>query len=278
MAIYAIGDIQGCFEALDKLLGQVGFDPARDQLWSVGDLVNRGPKSLETLRFFRGLGTAGRTVLGNHDLHLLAVHAGTQPLKKKDTFQNLLAADDVDDLLHWLRHRPLMIHDPEHDVALAHAGLAPQWDIDTAQACAAEIETALRGPHYRLQLDEMYGDEPRGWSDDLAGVSRQRFIINAFTRMRYCNADGRLDLEAKGAPGSEPPGLMPWFEVPGRRHAATRVVFGHWSTLGLLQRSNVIALDTGCVWGGRLTLARIDTPEPEIHAVDCPAAFRPGQD
>ena len=278
MAIYAIGDIQGCFDALRRLLDKVGFDPALDRLWSVGDLVNRGPGSLETLRFFKGLDDAAVAVLGNHDLHLLAVHAGTQPVKKKDTFQSLLAADDVDDLMDWLRRRPLMHLDRTHGVAIAHAGLAPQWDIDTARACAAEVEAILRGPRYRDLLDAMYGDEPQSWNATLTGIARHRFIINAFTRMRYCDVNGRLDLKQKGAPGSEPRGLMPWFDVPGRRSTDTRIVFGHWSTLGLVTRPDVLALDTGCVWGGRLTVARLDTREDDITAIDCPATLRPGQD
>jgi len=278
MAIYAIGDIQGCFDALRRLLDKVGFDPARDRLWSVGDLVNRGPGSLETLRFFRALGDAGVAVLGNHDLHLLAVHAGTQPLKKKDTFQALLAAEDADALMDWLRHRPLMHADDRCGVAITHAGLAPQWDLDTARACAAEVEAVLRGPHYRDLLEAMYGDEPRQWDDTLTGIERQRFIINAFTRMRYCDVNGRLDLKYKGAPGTQPGDLMPWFDVPGRRHRETRIAFGHWSTLGLVARPDVLALDTGCVWGGRLTVARLDTREDDIIAIDCPASLRPGQD
>ena len=275
MAHYAIGDIQGCFDALQRLLDAVDFDPAVDRLWSVGDLVNRGSQSLETLRFFRDLGEAAVTVLGNHDLHLLAVYAGTQPLKKKDTFAGLLAADDIDELMHWLRHRPLLAHDAGLDLALVHAGLAPQWDLDTALACAAEVEAVLRGENYRTLLDDMYGDEPRMWRDDLGGIERQRFIINALTRMRFCDVQGRLDLEHKGAPGTQPTGLLPWFDVPGRRSAGVRIAFGHWSTLGLVTRPDLLALDTGCVWGGRLTVARLDTAPAEIHAIDCPASLKP---
>ena len=276
MAIYAIGDIQGCFDALERLLERIDFDPATDQLWSVGDLVNRGPGSLETLRFFRDLGDAGVAVLGNHDLHLLAVHAGVQPLKKKDTFKALLAADDADELMDWLRHRPLMHLDRARGIAITHAGLAPQWDAKTAQACAHELEAVLRGDDYVRLLDDMYGNEPNEWQDDLRGIERQRFIINAFTRMRYCDVNGRLDLAQKGAPGTQPTDLLPWFDVPGRRNQDLCIVFGHWSTLGALQRDNLLALDTGCVWGGRLTVARLDAQPAELVAIDCPAALRPG--
>ncbi|MBD3618742.1 MAG: symmetrical bis(5'-nucleosyl)-tetraphosphatase [Chromatiales bacterium] len=278
MAIYAIGDIQGCFDALRRLLDDLRFDPEADQLWSVGDLVNRGPQSLETLRFFRGLGEAATVVLGNHDLHLLAVHAGAQPLKPKDSFAELLAAADAGELLHWLRHRPLLHHDAGLGVVLAHAGIAPAWDLATARACAREVEAVLRGDDHPAFFDQMYGNEPTEWQDSLTGTGRLRYIVNAFTRMRYCDATGRLDLDFKGRPGEETGGLMAWFEVPGRRLVDQRIVFGHWSTLGLLQRDKLLALDTGCVWGGRLTAARLDPQGVTIHAVDCPMAQQPGRD
>ncbi|MDX5332663.1 MAG: symmetrical bis(5'-nucleosyl)-tetraphosphatase [Gammaproteobacteria bacterium] len=278
MAIYAIGDIQGCFDALRRLLDDLRFDPACDRLWSVGDLVNRGPQSLETLRFFRGLGEAATVVLGNHDLHLLAVQAGAQPLKPKDSFAELLAAADAGELLHWLRHRPLLHHDAELGVVLAHAGIAPAWDLATASACAREVEAVLRSDDHPDFFTAMYGNEPAVWQDSLTGTARLRYIVNAFTRMRYCDVAGRLDLDFKGRPGEDTGGLMPWFEVPGRRLADQRIVFGHWSTLGLLQRDNLLALDTGCVWGGRLTAARLDAPGEPIHAVDCPMAQQPGRE
>lgn len=278
MAIYAIGDIQGCFDALRRLLDDLRFDPEADRLWSVGDLVNRGPQSLETLRFFRGLGEAATVVLGNHDLHLLAVHAGAQPLRPKDSFAELLAAADAGELLHWLRHRPLLHHDAGLGVVLAHAGIAPAWDLATARACAGEVEAVLRGDDHPAFLDQMYGNEPTAWDEQLAGVERLRYIVNAFTRMRYCDVTGRLDLDFKGRPGEDTGGLMPWFEVPGRRLVDQRIVFGHWSTLGLLQRDNLLALDTGCVWGGRLTAARLGPQGASIHAVDCPMARQPGKD
>ncbi|HDP89916.1 MAG TPA: symmetrical bis(5'-nucleosyl)-tetraphosphatase [Thioalkalivibrio sp.] len=278
MSIYAIGDIQGCFDPLHRLLDALRFDPAEDQLWSVGDLVNRGPKSLETLRLFHELGEAAVVVLGNHDLHLLAVYAGAQPLKEKDSFAALLAAPDADELMHWLRHRPLLHHDTALGTVLAHAGIAPAWDLATAQACAREVEAVLRGDDHPAFFDRMYGNEPVAWDEGLAGIERLRFIVNAFTRMRYCDVRGRLDLDFKGAPGEDTGSRMPWFDVPGRRLTGQRIVFGHWSTLGLVQRDDLLALDTGCVWGGRLTAARLDGESVALHAVDCPMTRQPGKD
>jgi len=269
MAVYAIGDIQGYFDPLRRLLDALRFDPAVDRVWLVGDLVNRGPSSLEVLRFVKGLGEAATAVLGNHDLHLLAVQHAARPRKRRDTLRQVLDASDRDELLGWLRHRPLLHHDPGLGYTLVHAGLAPQWDLATAQACAREVETALRGPEYARFLEQMYGDQPDRWSDTLAGWDRLRFITNCLTRMRYCDVEGRLDLDAKGSPGAQPAGLVPWFRVPGRRHAGLRVVFGHWSQLGLMLEEEVIALDTGCVWGGALTAARLDGPERRPVSVDC---------
>lgn len=262
MAVYAIGDVQGCHDALLALLAHVGFDPARDRLWFAGDLVNRGPRSTEVLRFVRDLGERAVTVLGNHDLHLLAVGEGARPLRRKDTFAQVLEAPDAAELLGWLRRQPLLHRDAGLGYTLVHAGLAPQWSIAEAQRRAAELERALRAPGWHAFLAAMYGDDPVLWSEQLSGSARLRFITNAFTRMRYCDAAGRLDLAESGPPGSQPAGLMPWYEVPARRNAGERILFGHWATLDLTgpidPRHRVHHLDTGCVWGGRLTAMRLE--------------------
>ncbi|ACL73803.1 symmetrical bis(5'-nucleosyl)-tetraphosphatase [Thioalkalivibrio sulfidiphilus] len=269
MSIYAVGDLQGCLTPLKRLLEQVRFDPAADQLWLVGDLVNRGPESLEALRFVRDLGDAAITVLGNHDLHLLAIHQGVHKVRRKDTVQPILDAPDRAELMDWLRHRPLLHHDPRIQWTLLHAGLPPQWDLAMARACASEVETVLRGPDHPTLLERMYGDEPDQWSESLQGWARLRFITNCFTRLRYCTADGSVDMAYKGAPGGQLPHLMPWFAVPGRRSVGTRIVFGHWSTLGLYQGDDVLCLDTGCVWGQRMTLARLDSSALETMHTRC---------
>jgi len=277
MAVYAIGDIQGCFDELQALLALCRFDPRRDRLWFTGDLVNRGPDSLAVLRFVRGLGERAITVLGNHDLHLLAVAEGLGKSGRADTLQAILDAPDREQLLHWLRHRPLLHYDEGLDTALIHAGLPPQWDLRTAQACSAEVEAVLRGEDYRDFLAHMYGNRPLRWTPQLDGRDRLRFIVNCLTRLRFCRVDGELCLKAKGEPGTQPPGCLPWFQVPGRRSAETRVVFGHWSTLGLYHDDKVLALDTGCLWGGLLTAARLDG-DGEIIACDCSGYRRPGDE
>lgn len=263
MATYAIGDIQGCYEPLRALLRRVRFSPDRDRLYLVGDLVARGPASLETLRFVRGLGDAAVTVLGNHDLSLLATFAAGEHERAKASLKPVLFAPDRNPLMEWLRGRPLLHHDPELAVTLVHAGLPPQWDLDTARRCAAELEAVLAGPDYPWFLAHMYGNEPERWSPDLAGIDRLRFITNALTRMRFCTADGRLDMQHNGPPGSQPEGLMPWFEVPGRANADLTIVFGHWARLGGVQRPGVYGIDTGCVWGGALTALRLDPPDDD---------------
>jgi len=279
MAVFAVGDIQGCFEELKQLLNRIHFDPAEDSLWFTGDLVNRGPQSLDVLRYVKGLGKHAVCVLGNHDLHLLAVAAGTAGAKPGDTLDAVLAASDRDELLHWLRQLPLMHHDRALGYTLIHAGLPPQWDLALARSAARELEAALRGPDYREFLRHMYGNEPQRWSPELRGMERLRFIVNCFTRMRYCNPDGDLDLKAKGAPGTQPPGFMPWFEIPDRQSRELHILFGHWSTVGDIQGQNVHALDTGCVWGGRLTALRLDGDDSgSWYCVDCPGAQRPGAD
>ncbi len=277
MSIYAIGDLQGCFVELQRLLDRIAFDPTRDRLWFVGDLVNRGPDSLATLRFVKSLGEAAVTVLGNHDLHLLAVSLGAEPRRSKDTFQDVLHAEDADELLHWLRHLPLMHYDVALDVAMVHAGLPPQWDLVTALGCAREVESALRGEGYKRFFTEMYGNKPALWSPALTGYDRLRYCVNAFTRMRYCDPAGQLDFKHKLGPGNQPLHLLPWFRIPWRRLKGTRIVFGHWSTLGFHDRDNVYAIDTGCVWGGYLTALRLDAEVAEPVAVPCKGAARPDE-
>lgn len=259
MAVYAIGDLQGCLDPLRRLLEKIAFDPGRDRLWFCGDLVNRGPASLATLRFVHGLGGSAVCVLGNHDLHLLAAaYGGERPLKGRDTMAEVLAAPDREELLEWLRRRPLLHHDETLGFTLVHAGLPPQWHLETARAAAAELEAVLGGDRFVEFLRQMYGDLPDLWSPALAGMDRLRYIVNAFTRMRFCRADGSLELGEKSSPEHAPPGLIPWFRFPGRRNAGLRLVFGHWSTLGDLCENGVHGLDTGCVWGGRLSALRLD--------------------
>jgi len=262
MATYAIGDIQGCLQEFEQLLDQLNFDPSRDRLWLVGDLVNRGPRSLEVLRKVRALGEAAITVLGNHDLHLLALASSpARRVKAKDTLTQVLEAPDRAELLDWLRRRPLLHHDAAVGYTMIHAGLPPQWDLATAQACASEVEAALRdGDQGPAMLAAMYGDRPEQWSPDLRGTDRLRFITNCLTRLRYCRANGRLDLKFKGPPDAAPSGIMPWFRVPGRRSRGLRIVCGHWSALGYYDGDGVLSIDTGCVWGQRLCAVRLDRP------------------
>lgn len=277
MAVYAIGDVQGCFRELQLLLTKLRFDPARDRLWFAGDLVNRGLQSLETLRFVRNLGAAAITVLGNHDLHLLAAAARAGKLKPKDTLRPILDAPDREELLDWLRRRPVLHHDAEMGYTLIHAGLPPQWELDQARACAHEVESVLRGPDHAEFFEQMYGDEPTFWTDELTGWERLRFITNCLTRLRYCDAEGRVALAHKGAPGSQPVGLYPWFELPHRRSRELKILFGHWSTLGERSSPGVYPLDTGCLWGGQLTALRLDGA-PRWIRLACPGVRVPGAD
>lgn len=274
MPTYAIGDIQGCHDDLQRLLEHICFDPASDTLWFVGDLVNRGPQSLATLRFIKNLGKQVVTVLGNHDLHTLAVANGHLKYHRNDHIDDILGAEDRDELMEWLRHLPLLHHDPVLDFTMVHAGLPPQWDLATAQACAQEVEAVLQSDDYVAFLDQMYGNEPDLWDEQLSGWDRLRFITNCFSRLRYCAPDGRLALEEKGKPGSQPTGLLPWFDVPGRKTANLRIVFGHWSTLGTLKNDRAYAIDTGCLWGGHLTALRLE--DCQALSIDCPGARRPG--
>lgn len=276
MAIYALGDIQGCYDELRAALDKVRFDPATDRLWFVGDLVNRGPKSLEVLRYVRGLGEAAVSVLGNHDLHLLAIGHGNHSRAGKDSLDAVLTAPDRDELLDWLRQRPLMHYDPRLDFALLHAGLPPQWTIAMAGLRAREVEAVLRSEAHQEFFHAMYGNRPKLWSDGLKGIDRLRFIVNCFTRLRFCTPEGTLQLKEKGPPGTQrDPAALPWFDVPGRFSQGTRIVFGHWSTLGYVARNNVWAIDSGCLWGGRLTLLRIDLPTPQPFHLDCAGARDP---
>jgi bis(5'-nucleosyl)-tetraphosphatase (symmetrical) len=271
MAHYAIGDIQGCFFELQKLLDKINFDPASDVLWFTGDLVNRGPHSLETLRFVKNLGSRAVTVLGNHDLHLLAVAHG-QEYRHKQDLADVLSAPDWEELIDWLRQRPLL-HRNER-FCLIHAGLPPQWDLDTASRCAKEAEAVLKGDSWQEFLKHMYGNEPDLWSEDLSGWARLRFIVNCFTRLRYCDHQGRLALQHTAQP-AELPHLIPWFRFPGRRSQGQEILFGHWSTLGFIAENGCYGIDTGCVWGGQLTALRLDGEMYRV-SIDCPRYRQPG--
>lgn len=256
MAIYAIGDVQGCCAPLRRLLDRVRFDPVRDRVWFVGDLVNRGPDSLGVLRLVRDLGDRATVVLGNHDLHLLVAAAGHQRVRRGDTFQDILAAPDRDELLHWLRSRPLF--HIEGGVAMVHAGLLPQWSVEDAASLAREVEAVLRGDDCDRFFRHMYGDKPDRWDDRLADIDRWRAVVNAMTRMRICSPGGVMEFQHKGELDDIPPGYSPWFDVPARRSRSHMLVFGHWSALGVVRGAGYVALDSGCVWGGTLTAIRLD--------------------
>jgi bis(5'-nucleosyl)-tetraphosphatase (symmetrical) len=256
VATYAIGDVQGCFDALQALLGEIGFSPSRDALWFVGDLVNRGTQSAAVLRFVRSLGDRAVVVHGNHDLHTLALAAGKTKRRADDTLEDLLGAPDRGELLDWLRLRPLLHVDREY--AMVHAGLLPSWTLAQAAELAAEVEAALRAATHREFYPSLYGAKPNAWSDALRGPERLRVIVNAMTRMRFCTPDGAMDFSVKGEPEKALPGYFPWFEVPGRQPLGVPIVCGHWSALGLRITPDLLALDTGCVWGGRLTAVRLE--------------------
>lgn len=276
--MFAIGDLQGCHDCLQQLLVRAGalpgagHAPGSPRLWLTGDLVNRGPQSLQTLRWAYQHRSELVTVLGNHDLHLLAVAAGIRPMHRDDTLGPILAAPDREELLHWLRRQPLA--HLQHGYLLVHAGVLPQWSAQQAVALAAEVGDALSGPHWVEFLRTMYGNHPVRWDDHLTGADRLRVIVNALTRLRFCTPQGDIDLMTKEGPDAAPPGHLPWFDVGGRRTADVTVVFGHWSTLGYLERNNLIGLDTGCVWGGQLTAVRLATRER--FQADCPRAAAPG--
>jgi bis(5'-nucleosyl)-tetraphosphatase (symmetrical) len=266
MATIAIGDIQGCYDQLMRLLEQARYDERRDVLWFVGDLVNRGPQSLATVRFVKGLGERAVTVLGNHDLNLLAVAEGIRKPHRGDTDGDILAAPDREELLAWLR-RQKMLH-VGNGYAMVHAGLLPQWTISQAAALAREVEAALRAPGYRQFLRDMYGNEPVRWRDDLAGTERLRVVVNAMARMRLTSADGALELNYKMGLDRVPKGYMPWYDAPQRASRGVTVLFGHWASHGLLVREDVVCLDSGCVWGRALSALRLE--DRQLFSCDCP--------
>lgn len=272
MSIYAIGDLQGCHPSLGLLLDKIGQEDPHARLVFVGDLVNRGPQSLDTLRTVRSLGTRATALLGNHDLHLLAVSQGIRKAHAGDTLDDILHAPDRDEWIDWVRHRPLAHQ--EHGHLMVHAGVLPQWTTAQVLGLAQEVESVLRGPDWADFLHEMYGNQPAQWDDALTGTDRLRCIVNALTRIRYCTSDGAMELSNKEAFGPHLEGFTSWFDMPGRATADTTVVFGHWSTLGLILRPNLIGLDTGCVWGGKLTALRLQ--DRAIAQVSCPQYQRPG--
>ena len=269
MATYLVGDIQGCLDDLLILLEQVHFNPNQDQLWLTGDLVARGPKSLETLRFVKELGQAAITVLGNHDLHLLAVSQGIAKVKAKDKTAPIFEAPDSQELIHWLRHQPLLAKHPQHNFIMSHAGISPQWNTAVAQECAQEVEAILQSDDWVWLLENMYSNMPDQWHPSLQGIERYRYIINAFTRMRFCFPDGRLDMACKlPFEQVDPNELMPWFQLNNRQHIKEKIIFGHWAALMGHQDTNVIGLDTGCVWGNCMTLLRWE--DKQMFSTPCP--------
>jgi bis(5'-nucleosyl)-tetraphosphatase (symmetrical) len=261
MALYLIGDVQGCNSALGRLLDKISFSPSRDTLYVLGDLVNRGPDSAGVLRRLMGFGSAARCLLGNHDLHLLACAHGVRQPHGGDTIADVLAAPDREPLLHWLRQQHLALFETSgpHPVLMLHAGVLPQWNAAQTLALASEVESVLRGPDWGDFFQHMYGNEPRAWHDTLSGSARLRVIVNALTRIRFCTPAGEMEFEARGLRAVDaPPGFVPWFEAPGRQTADVLVAFGHWSTLGWLNRPDLLSLDSGCVWGGCLSALRLD--------------------
>ncbi len=259
MSIYAIGDVQGCYDDLMRLLEHIDYSPSDDTLWFAGDLVNRGPQSLQTLRFIHSLGDRAVVVLGNHDLHLLSVAWGATHQRQSDTFDDVLASDDCESLLHWLRVQPLLHYDPLHKCVMVHAGIYPAWSLDQARAHAREAERMLRGDDYGAFLKLAYGNTPLRFQDAQDEAARLRFITNSLTRMRYCHADGRLDFQNSGPLGSQPAGWQAWFELSDQLPQDVRVVFGHWSALAPFAHPRFYAMDSGCVWGGALSALCIET-------------------
>ncbi len=283
MALYLIGDIQGCDGALQRLLHEIDFSASRDTLYLLGDLVNRGPQSLQVLRRLMRLGGAAQSVLGNHDLHLLATALGARKPSRKDTLDQVLAAPDCPALLDWLRQQRLALR-LQHagiDYLLVHAGVLPAWTASKTMELASEVEAVLRGPELPAFLRQMYGNAPGQWRDGLRGFERLRVIVNALTRLRFCTAAGLMEFDSKEGLEAAPPGFLPWFDVPGRCSADVVVAFGHWSTLGWLARSDVLALDSGCVWGGALSALRLAADEThashELIQVACEQAQQPGK-
>jgi bis(5'-nucleosyl)-tetraphosphatase (symmetrical) len=272
--IYLVGDVQGCDAALGRLLEACAFSPSRDRVVVLGDLVNRGPQSLAVLHRLRRYGSAATCLLGNHDLHLVAAALAGERLKKGDTLAGVLESDERDALIDWLRQQRMACR--EAGWLCVHAGVVPQWSGEDTLARAAEVEALLRGPELVPFLARMYGDEPLRWREDLEGFERLRFIVNVLTRIRFCSADGTLDMKTKDGAAGAPAGYFPWYDAPGRRSEGERIAFGHWSTLGLVVRSDLLALDTGCVWGGALTAVRVDGGRQEVFQVACDQAQIPG--
>ena len=276
MASYLVGDLQGCDAPLERLLRRIDFSPSRDTLFVLGDLVNRGPASAAVLRRLMGLGDAARCLLGNHDLSLLAVAHGHRAPHRNDTMDDVLGAPDRDAMLDWLRHRAMALQ--VHGMLLVHGGVLPQWDLAQVLALAGEVEAVLRGPGLADFLARMFGNQPDRWDDALAGADRLRVVVNALTRLRFCTPDGVMDLKASGGIDAAPAGLMPWFDVPGRRTADVCIAFGHWSTLGYVRRPDIISLDTGCVWGGCLSALRLRAGGAhELIQEKCEQAQVPGE-
>jgi bis(5'-nucleosyl)-tetraphosphatase (symmetrical) len=270
MATYAVGDVQGCYDSLRRLVDVIGFEPAKDQLWFVGDLVNRGPRSLEVLRWVRGLGDRAVVVLGNHDLHLLGRAAGTSKQKRLDTVRAVLDSPDRDELVDWLRCRPF-VH-AERGQVLVHAGLHPDWSVSTAMRLSGELQARLSGPDWKAFLQEL-GGGPVAWRPDLAGAERTRSLLSYFVRVRTCTNSGYLPIEFDGPPEEAPPGCTPWYALPGRAWADHTAIFGHWAALGLRRGRDWIALDSGCVWGKKLSAVRLeDRAVYQVHAVEVPIA------
>jgi bis(5'-nucleosyl)-tetraphosphatase (symmetrical) len=277
MALYLIGDVQGCDAALGRLLERIDFSASRDTLYLLGDLVNRGPASGAVLRRLMGYADSAKCLLGNHDLSLLAVAHGRRAPHRNDTMDKVLLAKDRGELLEWLRWQHMAIQ--AHGLLMVHGGVLPQWDVTQTLMLAAEVEAALRGPQLVEFLSEMYGNEPAQWDDSLKGADRLRVIVNALTRLRFCTPEGVMDLRSAGGLGDAPTGYLPWFDVPGRKTAASTIAFGHWSTLGFLQRPDIISLDTGCVWGGALSALRLGAAGAphELIQVNCEQARAPGE-
>ncbi len=276
MGLYLIGDVQGCDAPLGRLLERLGFSPSRDTIYLMGDLVNRGPASAQVLRRLMGYGDAAQCLLGNHDLSLLAVAQGLRAPHRNDTMGEVLMATDRDVMLDWLRHRRMAIR--AHGVLMVHGGVLPQWDCAQTLSLAAEVEATLRGPGLAEFLPQMYGNLPARWDDALRGTERLRVIVNALTRLRFCTLEGEMDLKASGGLGDAPPGHLPWFDVPGRKTAGETIAFGHWSTLGYVRRTDIISLDTGCVWGGCLSALRLAADgQHELIQEKCEQAQAPGE-
>lgn len=273
MSLYLIGDVQGCDAALERLLHQIDFSASRDQLVLLGDLVNRGPSSLGVLRRLQALGHSAQCLLGNHDLHALAVAAGVRTEKKGDTLAELMAAPDARELLEWLRWRDLAVY--REGILMVHAGVLPDWDAAKTIALGAEVASAVRQNDHQDFFRSMYGNQPSSWSESLRGTERLRVIVNALTRLRFCTVRGEMEFAGKGGAAAAPLGYVPWFDVPGRATASTVVAFGHWSALGLLQRKDVISLDTGCVWGGCLSAMRVDGGRRELVQIKCEQTLKP---